>query len=174
MKADSLCKTIDTLNRRIASVICFAFLFIMLIQVMEATLRYVFNSPTIWAWDINGQAFSATAILAGAYVYLQDSHVRMDILYSRGSARKRLVFDLIGFPFLLLIFALIVWQGGKMALWAYQHNQRATSYFAPILWPVKLALPLAGFLMLLQAMSKFIRAVDSVRKPNAKEAPESL
>lgn len=163
MSVERVCNVIDTINEKVGRVICFAFLIIMFIQVMEVILRYVFNRPTIWAWDVNGMIFSGTAMLAGAFVYLHDSHVRMDILYSRIKPKRRLILDIIGFPLLFLIFLVIMWQGGKMALWAWKHDQRATSYFAPVLWPVKSALPLAGFLMLLQSVSKFLHAIKSLR-----------
>lgn len=165
MKVDRIWRIIDTINEKVGRVICFAFIFIMFIQVMEVILRYVFNNPTIWAWDVNSQLFTATAILGGGYVLLHDAHVRLDLLYQRVNPRTRVVFDLISFSLILMAFTIIIWQGGDMGWSAWQTKARARSYFAPILWPVKSALCIAAFFMLLQAISKYTCIIASLRKP---------
>lgn len=161
-------RVIDGINERVGRIICFSFAVIMLIQVMEVVLRYVFNSPTIWAWDVNSQMFSGTAILGGGYVLLYDSHVRMDLLYGRVKPKTKLVFDLVSFPLILLAFALVIWKGGEMALYAFQTKARGRSFFAPLLWPVKSTLFFAAILIFLQALANFIKVFITFRKSKMK------
>lgn len=161
-------RMIDGINERVGRIICFAFAVVMLIQVMEVILRYVFNSPTSWAWDVNSHLFSGTAILGGGYVLLHDSHVRMDLLYGRVKPKTKLVFDLISFPLILLAFAVVIWKGGEMALYAFQTQARGRSFFAPLLWPVKSTLFFAAVLIFLQALAKFIRVFITFRNTRTK------
>ena len=155
---------IDTLNERIGGVICYALILLMLIQVMEVVLRYVFNNPTKWAWDVNGQIFSGIAMLAGAYALLHNTHVRLDIFYRNFSPRKKTIIELLSFPLVFLGLCFVLWKGVDMAWWSWKTNEHAHSYFAPILWPVKSCLPIAAFLMLLQTISRFGRMVIASKK----------
>lgn len=169
MRGDRIWKAIDTINDKIGRFICFALIFMALIQVMEVILRYVFNSPTIWAWDVNGQLFVGTAMLGGGYALLHNTHVRIDLLYGRVSPRTRVIFDLIVFPLIIMAFIIVIWKASDMGWSAWESKARAPSYFAPILWPVKSVLGIATFLMLLQAIANYTRTIASFfRKPVSK------
>lgn len=164
-KLERLFKIIDTINEKIGRGICYALIALMLIQVMEVVLRYIFNNPTIWAWDVNGQIFAGAGIVAGAYALLHDTHVRLDILYRGWSPKRRAIVDLITFPLIVVALCAVIWKGGEMAWWSWKTNEHFHSYFAPILWPVKCCLPIAGFLMLLQTIVKYGRLFIFLRKP---------
>jgi TRAP-type mannitol/chloroaromatic compound transport system permease small subunit len=161
---DKIFDVIDTVNEKIGGVLCYALLVLMLIQVMEVVLRYIFNNPTKWAWDVNGQIFSGIAMLAGAYALLHDTHVRLDIFYRGFSPRKRTMIELFSFPLAFLGLCFVLWEGVDMAWWSWKTNEHAHSYFAPILWPVKTCLPIAAFLMLSQSISRFGRLVMAAGK----------
>ena len=163
MKYIRLLQVIDAINMKTGRVMSFAFLAIMLIQVMDVVLRYVFNSPTIWAWDINSMIFRAIAIMGGGYVLLEDAHVRMDLIYRRTGRRVKLVFDLISYPLIILAFILVIWKGWDMAWTAWTTKAHSPSAFGYILWPVKSTLFIGGFLILLQTVSNFSRAIISFK-----------
>jgi len=172
-KPNRILRIIDTINETVGRVICFAFLSLMLIQVMEVILRYVFNNPTIWAWDVNSQVFTGVAILGGGYVLLHDAHVRLDLLYMRVNPRTKLIFDIISFPLIIIAFIIVIWKGGEMAWYAWEKKARARSYFAPLLWPVKSTLFIAGFLILLQTISHYTRIITSISKRKGKKQQAS-
>jgi TRAP-type mannitol/chloroaromatic compound transport system permease small subunit len=165
-------QVIDRFNEMVGKVVCFAFVGIMLIQVMEVILRYIFNSPTIWAWDVNSQLFTAVALLGGGHVLLHDSHVRMDLIYSRVSKKTKLTFDLIGFSLILLAFMVIIWKAGDMAWYTFETKARGQSYFAPLMWPVKSTLFFGAILLFLQTAAKLARTIVSLEKE--KLAPEVM
>ncbi len=50
-----------------------------------------------------------------------------------------------------------VYNGGQFAYKSVIHLERAASVWAPPIWPLKTALPVAGLLMLLQATSNLIK-----------------
>ena len=47
----------------------------------EVFVRYVLNSPTVWAFDMMIQMYGALFLMAGPYALAQDTHVRGDVLY---------------------------------------------------------------------------------------------
>jgi TRAP-type mannitol/chloroaromatic compound transport system permease small subunit len=153
MKESRVLKTIDNVNEWVGRVASFAYVAVLLFQIMEVVLRYVFNSPTIWAWDVNAQLFMGTTILGGGYVLLHDGHVRVDVLYGRVSPKKRAILDLISFPLAIIALALMTWQLGDMALESWQVKERGPSFFAPPIYPLKTTYLIGVFLLLLQAIA---------------------
>ena len=89
MKLNKLLDIIDKVNERVGTVVAFGLIVMMFIMLYEVVARYVFDSPTIWAWDVNGLLFSAVLVLGGGYVLLHRGHVRLDILFERLSPRGR-------------------------------------------------------------------------------------
>jgi TRAP-type mannitol/chloroaromatic compound transport system permease small subunit len=163
-RSEGIVRIIDRINEIVGKVICFTFVAIMLIQVMEVILRYIFNSPTIWAWDVNSQLFTATALLGGGHVLLHDGHVRMDLIYSRVGTKAKLIFDLIGYSLILLAFMVIIWKAGDMAWYTFQTKARGQSYFAPLLWPVKSTLFFGAILLFVQAAATLSRTIVSFKQ----------
>ena len=152
---------IDRFNERVGHVLCWGILIVMIFQVADVILRKVFNSPQIWVWDVNGQLTIAFSILAGGYVFLHESHVRMDLFYAKLSPRKRLIVEIITLPFFLFLLVLIIWQGGRMALHSWSILEKGRNLiWKPPLYFVKSTLFLGGVFLLLQGISNFIKRVN--------------
>ncbi|MCK4723891.1 MAG: TRAP transporter small permease subunit, partial [Dehalococcoidia bacterium] len=95
--------------------------------------------------------------MIGAYVLRHKGHIRMDIFYEPLSLRKRAVIDSITASFFFLFMVLLIWQGWVLAEWAIKTGKVTDSMWHPILWPIKLAIPIGGFLLLFQGIADFIR-----------------
>lgn len=134
--------------------------FMVAILFLEVSLRYLFNAPTIWAHELSTHLFGAYSALAGAYVLRHNQHVKVDLIYQTFSPRGRAIID----SFTYLVFFLIMWvtlrYGWMFALRAIELRQTVSpSPWASPLWPVRLALPLAAFLMIAQGLAGFIRTL---------------
>src|SRR5690606_14411424 len=57
-------------------------------MVYEVFARYVFDAPTVWAFDIAYMANGAVFLLGVAYVLREDAHIRIDVLRNRLPARS--------------------------------------------------------------------------------------
>jgi len=159
---------INTLNEKIGQVLCFSLVIIMLIQVMDVVLRYVFNNPTIWAMDTNIMLFTGTSMLAGAYALLHDTHVRLDIFYRNLRRRPKAILDMITGLLAMTAICFVIWKGSESLLWAIKMNLHSHSHWAPPLWPVKLCLPLGGVFLLLQFISRWLTLLISLVDPEQK------
>jgi TRAP-type mannitol/chloroaromatic compound transport system permease small subunit len=128
----------------------------------EVIARYVFNSPTDWVHESMFLMFGMQYLISGAYAYLDESHVRVDVIYERFSERGRAIIDIITSVFffiftgtLLVTGVLFAWD--SISVWEVSFTEWAIQY-----WPVKIAIPLGALLILLQGLARLIRDVAYV------------
>jgi TRAP-type mannitol/chloroaromatic compound transport system permease small subunit len=159
---------VDGVNYAIGRFAMYLF-FVMGGILIYATLsRVLAGVPINWALEMSQFLLSAYYLLGGPYSMQLNGHVRMDLLYASLSPRKRAVTDAV--TILLVIFYLVVlFAGGVSATdYAIAYNQKNYSSWGPVLWPIKLVMTIAIFLMLLQAISTFFKDVAEARgKPIA-------
>ena len=122
-------------------------------------MRYVFNSPTIWAWDINIQLFALVVFMSGGYTLLKNGHVNIDVLYSRLSPRGQALLDIITFPIFLIFMGVLVWKLGGMAVQSVEEGEVMSTIFAPPIYPLKVAITIGTFLFLMQGVSNLLKNI---------------
>jgi len=129
--------------------------------VYEVFARYLFNAPTIWASDISQILYGMFFMLGSAYALQRQQHIRTDFLYGKWSVRTRGLVD----AALYIVFyfpALIVflWFGIEYAHRSILFNERiVTSAWMPIIWPLKLAIPVSTLLLLVQGVSELAKSL---------------
>lgn len=151
--------SIERINGWMAAISSATLLAMTLIVGYEVASRYLFNKPTIWAWDINVQLMLLLLMLGMAEAYRRDVHVRVDVLTAALSPRAKAVIEIIFAPVLFFIAIVLVWTGWVYFLQSYERLQTASTIFAPPLYPIKFTLPLGGALLLLQAAVKLVRDI---------------
>ena len=160
-KVRAVLHLVDTINERFGKIISFLTVGMMGTIIVEVVLRYGFNSPTLWAHETAQFLYGAYCILGGAYVLLHKAHVNMDIVYARLSLRKRAILDLVTSSLFFLFIVVMLWQGVILASKAVAVLEVTTTAWAPPVWPVKLMLPLAALLILLQGIVRFVRDLET-------------
>ncbi|MBN1383083.1 MAG: TRAP transporter small permease subunit [Deltaproteobacteria bacterium] len=129
---------------------------LMAVIMWEIVLRNIFNRPTVWAHELSIMTFAVLTIMGGAYTLRYKAHVNMDLFYTRLSPRGKAILDVLTFPFFLLFCVIILWLGWEFAFRSVKVLEISQSDWAPPLWPVKLAIPLGAFLLLLQGIGNFL------------------
>lgn len=153
--------TIDSISEWSGKLISVFIFFLAFLLLYDVVMRFAFNAPTIWCHELALHFFGAYAVLAGPYVLLHDEHVKIDIVYNRFSKRGRAIIDCLTYPLFFLFIGLLFWHGYNIGIRAVQMGQTVSpSPWASPLWPVKLAIPLAAFLMLLQGLAHYIRTLN--------------
>lgn len=157
MRLRRVLSAVDSLSDWSGKIISYLILIIMLCVTYDVILRYIFNAPTLWAFDIVQFLFGALAILSGAYALRWKAHVNIDVIYGRFSLRQRAIIDLVtSFLFFSFIAVLFWWGIGFAARSIGFREVTQTIFHAPI-YPVKITMPLAAFLLLLQGLADFTR-----------------
>jgi TRAP-type mannitol/chloroaromatic compound transport system permease small subunit len=148
---------IDKVNELVAKIISWAVIIIVGVTVYEVIMRYAFNAPTQWAFEFNYLLHGPYFLLLGAYTFAIRGHVNVDIFYGRFSPRTRAVFDLFTAPILFFFIIIMFWFGGKYSLNSVAFRETLSSAWGPPIYPVKLVIPVAAALLILQGVAKFIR-----------------
>lgn len=126
----------------------------------EVVARYAFNAPTLWAQEVSTYLFGSFFMLGGAYVMRHDGHVRVDMVYSRLSSRRKAIVDLVTFPiFFFLFVGVLVWEGSKMAIWSWSIWEHTQSPWSPPIYPLKTVIPVAALLLLLQGIARYVQDI---------------
>ena len=117
---------------------------LVLAVAWEVIARYVFNAPTIWAYDVTYMLYSAIFMLGCAYALHKGAHIRTDFFYAEWSVRRRGVVDSISyivffFPSIVMLMA----ASWSEAWYAYTINETSEqTNWRPLLWPFKAVVPL--------------------------------
>lgn len=155
-----LLRGVDLVSEWSGKLISVLIYFMVAVLFLEVALRYLFNAPTIWAHELSMHLFGAYSALAGAYVLRYNQHVKVDLIYQWFSPRGRAILDSITYLIFFLVIAVTLRYGMMLAWRAVELRQTVSpSPWASPLWPVRITLPLAAFLMLAQGLAHFIRAL---------------
>ena len=154
---------INILNERVGYVLSFLIIPMTLIAVIEVILRYLFNRPTIWAWDINMMLLGAFSILSGGYVLFKGGHVTMDVVILRLPPRVRAVIGLITSLVFFFSMGILVWQSGVEARDSFLIKEKLNTVWSPAIYPLKMLWPIGAFLLFLQGIVIFVRDLNTAR-----------
>jgi TRAP-type mannitol/chloroaromatic compound transport system permease small subunit len=131
----------------------------------EVTTRYVFRSPTAWAFEITYMTYGALFMLGAAYALLKGAHIRTDFFWDKFSVRKKGLIDLVSyvlffFPSLLILLYLSL----DEAVYAWQLGETSDQTpWRPLLWPFKSVVPAACLLLIIQGVSELLKSLYMVR-----------
>ena len=138
---------------------------LVLIGVYDVALRYVFNMPTLWAWDVNRQLQGAVVVLGIGYALLHDNHVRVDVIITRISPRKRLWVEAIIYPVLIAFLGILIYRLIPYTWMSVRVFANYTSAWGPPIWPLKILMTLGFIALFLQALVNWTRNLISLRSP---------
>jgi TRAP-type mannitol/chloroaromatic compound transport system permease small subunit len=150
-------KGVDALNNALGKVVLYLVFGIMAILLASTLSRYVFDKPVIWGVEMAQFAMAVYYTLGGGFALLLNSHVRMDVLYSRWGVRRRSKVDCLTFLCLAAYLAILLYGGVSSTAYSIRYNQHNNTAWAPTVAPVKILLVIGILLTLLQAVSEFFK-----------------
>ena len=175
---------IDALNRGLGSLLRWLAVLMIFMGAYNAVARYLSRSVGI---PLSSNAlneaqwylFSLIFLLGAAYALEVDAHVRVDVLYGRLSRRARGWIDLLGTLFFLIPFCvLMLWVSYPTVRNSWTIREVSPDPGGLPRWPIKAVILVAFVLLLLQALSQLLKAVDAIRgvpepTPDDPTTPES-
>ena len=133
--------------------------------VFEVVCRYWFDAPNVWASDMSTMLYGAFFMLGSAYALQRQQHIRTDFLYEKWSTRTKGVVD--SLLYITLYFpglGIFLWVGSEYALESVQFQERfMNSPWMPPIWPLKLTIPIATLLLLIQGVAELIKSLYAAR-----------
>lgn len=166
-----LSRAIDGFSRLVGKGIIWLILAATLISAINAILRKAFSIGSNAFLEIQWYLFAAVFLLGAGQAFMQNAHVRIDVLANKLSRRARTVIDLAGIlVFLFPLCYLMIHLSWPVVLAAYESGEMSSNAGGLIRWPVYALAP-AGFALLgLQAVSEFIKRIGYL----AGKAPDPL
>jgi TRAP-type mannitol/chloroaromatic compound transport system permease small subunit len=122
-------------------------------------MRFVFNAPSMWAFESSMMVGTSLYVLGWSYVHRHRAHVRVDVIYSLLPRRMKSLIDVLGtlimfFPLVILV----IYTAFNWTVYSWEINEKMTeTYWLPPIAPMRTVVLLALILLLFQGVAHFIR-----------------
>jgi len=138
---------------------------LILSNVVEVFMRYVFKDPTIWALDVTTMSFGALFMLGSAFGLLKGAHVRTDMLWDKFSEKKKGVIDSCAYIFFFLpAMAILCVSSFDDFLYSMSINEKSNSgAWQPIIWPLRAVITVTTGMLFLQGISELLKSLWAAR-----------
>jgi TRAP-type mannitol/chloroaromatic compound transport system permease small subunit len=156
---------IDRINDAVGRCVALLIVVSIFITTYEVVMRYVFNSPTIWVNESVQILFGFYFLLGGGYTLLHDGHVRVDVLLQGLKSRGKRFANVLSLAIVMFYLSVLLYISADTAIEATKYLERAESAWAPFIFPVLCAAPVAAALMLLQALAMMVREFTAQANP---------
>jgi TRAP-type mannitol/chloroaromatic compound transport system permease small subunit len=125
----------------------------------EVIARFVFNSPTNWVHESMFLMYGMQYMIAGAYAYQEDQHVRVDVLYAKFSPRGKALADVVTSIFFFIFVGTMAVTGWRFGTDAVAVGEHSFTEWGVQYWPVKMMISIGAALLLLQGLAKLAKDI---------------
>ena len=159
-------RSIDRLNDGVGSVVAWFALAMVLIQFVLVLMRYIYSAnafaglSALWWQESIVYLHGGLIMLAAAYTFLHNGHVRVDIFYRTASPRAQDIVDILGcLLFVLPMCWLVLWSAwpNVAASWRNLEGSTETSGI-PFRYLLRSTVIAFAALIALQAVSTMLKA----------------
>lgn len=156
---------LDFLVERIGRIISWFVILLILTMTYEVFSRYIFDSPTLWSFDVTYMLGAVFFLFSASYVLLHGGHVRVDLFYTRFSIKTKRIVDIVFIPlFFFTAYSVLTQQAWRAAFRALQVGETSMSgIWEPTTVPLRFIIALGFSLLLLQGVFWFLREIISVK-----------
>jgi TRAP-type mannitol/chloroaromatic compound transport system permease small subunit len=156
-------KVIDYLSTKVGRVAMYLIFVMIGVLLLDAVTRNIINIPLSWCIEMAQFTITAYYIVGGPYSMQLDSHVRMDLLYSRFSPRNQARLDCFTALFLVIYLVCLLIGAISSTMYAIEYDQRKFSMWNPSMIPIKVIMVCGIILMILQSISIFFKDLAKAR-----------
>lgn len=160
---DILLKTsrlIDAFTRFVGQSLIWLVLVAVVISAGNAIARKFFNVGSNAFLEIQWYLYAAVFLGGAGWVFLQNAHVRIDVLANKLTRRTRIYIDIMGILlFLLPMCYFMISFAWPIVERAYVSGEMSNNAGGLIRWPVHAMIPLGFGLLALQALSELIKRI---------------
>lgn len=130
------------------------------VVIYEVFMRYAFNAPTSWGFEMTAFLYGMHYMLGLAYTDVLDGHVRVDIfsnlLPKKGQAILSIITILV--IFLPVMICMTIW-ASKFAATSVAGWERNSTSWAPLIWPFKIVMAVSFLFLTVQGLSNLLKSI---------------
>ncbi len=136
-------------------------------MIWEVSARYIFDSPTLWAFDISYMLNGTIFLLGAGFTLKADAHVRIDFLSSALPLKAQQWLNAFFYLCILLpVFSAFAYIASKKALQAFTTLEvESVSPWAPFVWPFYSVIAIGLWVLALQFIADGIRYLQQQKIP---------
>ena len=164
---NTLMGLVDRLSGLLARVAMALVVVLVGAMLYEVVSRRVFNSPTLWAFDLSYMINGTIYIGAAGYALLQNEHIRIDFFSARLPLRTQHLANFIFYALLFLPAMFLICDAAiGDAYEAFVTGQvERVSPWAPIIWPYYTAISIGLGVLFLQSIVQALRHLIGIFDP---------
>lgn len=154
-RINRLVGAIDALNERVGRAVSWLNFVLVLVVCVAVAVRYLLNEDKAFIMELEWHLFSLVFLFGAGYTLKHDRHVRVDLFYSRFSARDQALVNLVGTLFLFIPWCLmLIVTSWHYALESFRLMEGSPDPGGlPFRFVIKFAITVGAFLLLLQGCS---------------------
>ena len=160
----NISRAIDTLSEKQGDISALLGIPLLLVVIYEVIMRYVFDAPTTWGFELTTFIYGVHYMLGLSYSDVTGGHVKVDIftmhLPQRGQALMGVVTGLVFFLPVMVPLTLWSW---KYAWTSIAGRELASTSWAPPLYPIKTLMAIAFTFLLLQGIANLLQNIQVLR-----------
>ncbi|WP_175549185.1 TRAP transporter small permease subunit [Litoreibacter ascidiaceicola] len=140
----------------------YLFAIAILISVYEVFARYLFDKPTIWAFELTVMLCATGYFIAGGYVTQQRRHIGITVIHDMVSPRIRYGLDIFGNCMGIFAMSVLIWSGWGPAERALIRGETAgTPWDPPSPQILKPMIVIGATLIVLQLLSHLFQLIKN-------------
>jgi TRAP-type mannitol/chloroaromatic compound transport system permease small subunit len=155
-------KTVEAISQHSGKWVSWVIYVGIIFLSLEVVLRYVFNSPTVWAHGYTQRLFGSYFVLIGAYTFVNNGHVRVDVIHEHVSPKMRIVLDIVNCLFLLLWSGVMIPVSWVFFMNSYSIGEVDEMVLAHPIWWVKFIIVVGMALIFLQGLSEMLKKISEL------------
>ena len=162
----------DTIADYIGYLCSFLMIAMMLNIFYDVFMRYVFKSGSIAFQELEWHIFSLIILLGTSYTLKEDGHVRVDILYTKFSEKKKAIVNIVGaFIFITPIALLVALGSVEFVLEAFHtHEVSGDPGGLTHRWIIKSFIPFSFWLLIFISVGFVIKNINVYRRASMEES----
>lgn len=161
----TLVKNIERITGDIGILASFMLIPLVLATTYEVISRYVFQAPTVWAYEVGYVLTGSHFLLGLAYTLQKGQFIRIDIFSQSMSSKTRAFIDLIGYAFVLPLMIWISYGLFSHLISGYMRGERSgqSAMNLPV-WPFRVIFLVAFVLLAMQVFAEILKSIQKYKE----------
>lgn len=155
---------VDRTIEAISKALSYSFAVSIVVTIYDVVRDVLFNSPTIWVYDVVTTAIAVAFLIGGSYALMRRDHIRITAVWVHFSRKTRLRCDMVTSLLAIVYLAAFAWFAFDMARISVTDWEVGGSAWAqPTPVVVKVSMVVGAVLMIVQMISNMRRDLKSLR-----------
>ncbi len=129
------------------------------LMATNVVLRYLFSYGSVWGQELEWHLLAPLILFGIAFALLKGEHVRVDVLYTHFSPRKKAVVNVIAAVLCLAISLAIIWLSFQYVQQSYVIDEKSADPGGLThRWVLKALIPVGFALLALQSVAEIVKS----------------